>query len=543
MISFASATDDPVSRYGIDHFIRTMGLPVIPAPPSGDGVCVGYQADRKDRFSINIVENANFEVNAGTIVTDDQMYPLYQVPVDTHDTGHRCIAEFRSGNRRYPCISGSASEIRIGFDIFRLTGSLLTGRHEDVDETPERKQDTPGIVPPLVDVYEDILFRAIVTGCREIGMPLVCKSHWPSGKAFAVCLTHDVDELKKTYQWITRPLRCIRTGDLHGFFNQMRSFSRKCIGNEPYWTFEEIVLNEKERGVSSTYFFLKESGEKSIFRPESWPLYGRCHSLQTPQAVTLIRQLADEGHEIGVHGSTFSPTDPGLLSAEKRELEEVLGTPVAGIRQHCLNLSIPDTWRFQSDAGFLYDTSLGYKAADGSGFRWGTCFPFHPWSSEGTLSLLEIPLSLMDVALRDGRTGWDICTGIMKQVRERGGVLTLLWHPPVLNPLEYPVVGEWYWNMIETCKEDGAWVTNGRNIASWWLSREAAAHRCRYEDEKLLVSCESSTPCSFDVFLPEDRFAEPVSPNATLSRKVAGHYLLSSQNTGDAPETMEVRIV
>ncbi len=541
MISFACTTDDSISRYGIDHFILTSGLLISPSESRDSGVCIGYQAEGRGQFSISIERNAALEEDAGKIAIYNKEYTLFQVPVDTHDRGHRCIAEFRSENRKYPCISGSGSGISIGFDIFRLTGSLLSGSMEAAGRVTNMEQDAPLRSPPLVDIYENILFRAILMGCGEIGMPLVRKSYWPSGKKFAVCLTHDVDELKKTYQWITRPLRYLRKGDMHGFFSQVKSFSRKCVGHEPYWTFEEIMQNEKDLGVCSTYFFLKESGDKSFSRPESWHLYGRCHSLQTPGALALIRKLAVEGHEVGVHGSTFSPTNPGLLSSEKRELEELLGTPVTGIRQHRLNLTIPDTWIYQSEAGFLYDTSLGYKAADGSGFRGGTCFPFHPWSTTGALPLLEIPLSLMDVALGDGQEGWDTCSGMIEQVRERGGVLTLLWHPAVLNPLEYPGTGAWYWKIIETCKEDGAWVTNGREIASWWLAREAAAPEYRHGDDELLVSCDGSAACSFDLYLPEHHSAELVSHNATLCRKEKEHYILSP-DTGDVPETMVVRL-
>ncbi|HEU20239.1 MAG TPA: hypothetical protein ENO00_12840 [Deltaproteobacteria bacterium] len=541
MISFVCTTDDPVSRYGIDHFIRTSGLSVLPPGTTDAGICVGYQAEGCGRFSVAIDQNPAIELQAGTIATQHQEYPLFQVPVDTHDSGNRCMAEFRSGSRKYPCISGSGSGISIGFDIFRLTGSLLSGHLDATGTTPDGEQHTPLVSTPLVDFYEDVLFRALLTGCGEIGMPLVRKSHWPSGKKFAVCLTHDVDECTKTYQWVTRPLRYLRRGDIPGLKNQVKSFSRRMSGHEPYWTFDDILEKEKNLGVCSTYFFLKESGERSLLKPASWHLYGRCHSLKEPRIIQLIRKLAEDGHEVGVHGSTFSYENPTLLNAEKTELEELLGTKVTGIRQHRLNLTIPDTWVHQSNAGFLYDTSLGYKAADGTGFRWGTCFPFHPRGEEGELPLLEIPLSLMDITLRDGTDGWDTCSTMIEQVRNVGGVLTLLWHPAVFNPLEYPGLGGWYWKIIKACKEYDAWVTTGQHIASWWQVREATAYDYLYDDGKLSVSCNGRAATSFDVYVPKSCSAELTSGNAALSRGEDGHYVLSPE-TGNIPPVMVVEL-
>ena len=56
------------------------------------------------------------------------------------------------------------------------------------------------------------------------------KSYWPEGKNFAVCLTHDVDEIKKTYQWISRPLHFLARGDFSGFKGQVQSFIQKVKG-------------------------------------------------------------------------------------------------------------------------------------------------------------------------------------------------------------------------------------------------------------------------------------------------------------------------
>ena len=233
--------------------------------------------------------------------------------------------------------------------------------------------------------------------CRENQIPLVQKSYWPEGKKFAVCLTHDVDEIKKTYQWITRPIRYLARGDFPGLKGQINSFIQKIKGIEPYYTYDDIIRIEQDLGVKSTYFILKESGNASLFSKKTWYLYGRNRSLQSPEMRALIQRLQSNGDEVAIHGSYFSYKDPVLLKDETRELEQLINEKVIGTRQHNLNLEVPATWNHQVSAGLKYDTTLGFK--DTIGFRWGTSFPFFPNTGEGPLPLLEIPLIIMDICL------------------------------------------------------------------------------------------------------------------------------------------------
>lgn len=533
MITFDYRTDDPVCQYGINHFIKSIGLPVSAVKKTDSGVGIVYGGDNIGIFSINIIQNNEITENAGNICIFNQKYPLFQVPIDTGNSEKTCIAEFKSETEAYPCISGFPNGIVIGFDIFRLTGSILSGYLDTPTKGninfQECKQTPKKVSPPLVDFYEYILFNLILQGCNEVSIPFIRKSYWPSGKKFAVCLTHDVDEFVKTYQWVTRPLRYAGKGDIRGIKNQMKSFSRKLRGREPYWTFEDIIKKEKSLDVRSTYFFLKESGKKSLLRKESWHLYGRSHSLREPHVIELMQRLSQDGHEIGVHGSTFSYENPELLSSEIKEIEELTGASVTGIRQHRLNLKCPETWTYQSEAGLLYDTSLGYKAGDGVGFRWGTCFPFHPQSTNGLLPLLEIPLALMDVTLQNESvgSGWDICTGIVEQVKTCGGVMTLLWHPAIFNELEFPEIGTWYWKIIQVCKEDDAWITTGRDIASWWQNRESGKFECQWLEDELVVTGDFRNGCSFDLYLPKNRTPYIQSENVTVHKCGLDHYLLN----------------
>ena len=68
-------------------------------------------------------------------------------------------------------------------------------------------------------------------------------------KRFVVCLTHDVDRIRKSYQYITH---FIKTGKLYHIASL---FSKK----NPYWKFNKIMEIEERYEVRSTFFFLNES--------------------------------------------------------------------------------------------------------------------------------------------------------------------------------------------------------------------------------------------------------------------------------------------
>ncbi len=317
------------------------------------------------------------------------------------------------------------------------------------------------------------MFNAILAGCQERDIPLVRKSSWPEGKKFAVCLTHDIDEIKKTYQWISHPGRCLSQGDFSGFKGQVSSFMQKIRGREPYNTYDDIIRIEHDLGVKSTYFILKESGRASLLSKKTWYLYGRNRSFQHPEIRALVHRLTSNNDEVAIHGSYFSYLDASLLNDETRELEQLLNKKVLGTRQHNLNLEVPSTWMNQINAGLKYDTTLGFK--DGIGFRWGTSFPFSPNTQKEPLPLLEIPLIIMDICLKSCENKIAACLRIADEVERYQGVLTLLWHPPVFNTREYPEFRDIYIKINRYCQENGAWIGRARDIYEW-ISCAKPAH-------------------------------------------------------------------
>ncbi len=393
------------------------------------------------------------------------------------DIEDNCLI-FESCNDIYKIIF-NAKENQIKFNKLYIRGNPLKIIFDAISGKMDGEHGYP-----FVDEIADRLFESILSLVVRCGGTIVWKRFWKDGD-FAVCLTHDVDEIRKTYQFLTRTLRSIRKGDLRGIGMEVRSFLRKLRGNDPYWTFEKIMELEESLGIRSSFYFLKERGKVRITDRKSWRHLGRRYSFEDVRDVMV--KMIEGGWDVGLHGSFHSYDNKNLLRREKSELEEVLGDRVVGIRQHNLNLNIPKTWRIQEELGFLYDTSLGSNRR--VTFRWGTCFPFYPIDGSRKLNVIQIPLIVEDIALMRYDNPWKILMNTMSVVRKHGGVLTLLWHHSVFGG-DYPGWDDIYRRIILICKKEGAWIGSGRDVAEWWTFRRKNSVRLDVEDRKVYVYSE-----------------------------------------------------
>jgi hypothetical protein len=513
MISIEYKTGDPYRLHGIRHFTQKEGLPI-----GGQGGCpvgIAYgDVKAASKYTIRVVENDIQVGRAGWLEYNGMRSPLYELPRELEGT---VLASF-SGESTYPCVVESDDGITIGFDLFNEIGRILCGHLEGVGESPDEKRERAQI--PVADFYEKILFDCVLQACGSIGLPLVRKAFWPGGRKFAVCLTHDVDELSKTYRHVTVPARHLMRGNLVGAVRQLLHSAADLLGGRnPYWTFDDIMKLEGELGVKSSFYFLEEKGRVSILSPKTWILSGRRYSLNNPPVKAMIKKLAGGGWDVGVHGSYDSFQDEGLFSAEKDRLEGIIGG-IHGTRQHHLNLCFPKTWRIHESCGLEYDTSLGFK--DTCGFRWGTCFPFHPLDCGELkpLNLLEIPLTIMDTPLfsHKGDVSRE-CAGLMDKVQNYGGVLTLLWHHSVFNRSEFPGFTQTYSSIIESALQRDAWVTHACHIAGWWSRRQKAELKASIQGGQLTVECPAEEGLMLEIYNPDGKVhtIKPEGGRITLS--------------------------
>jgi peptidoglycan/xylan/chitin deacetylase (PgdA/CDA1 family) len=484
MISLYYNTEDPFSLYGIEHFIDKSGISFELNKPSTSGIVITYGIEVKGKFVIKLEKNDIQDHICGRISLDNEKIPVCEIPHDT-GSGRETVAYFKIADKIHPCATVNDGNIAIGIDIFKETGYLLSGHLDGIHDTSDDSLKSEIAGEPIVDALENLLYSSILRACESLQIPLVQKSFWPDSRSFALCLTHDVDELKKTYQYFTQSVFSLLMGDIQGFKVQLDSFSQKIKGNEPYWTYEDIFAIEKKFKVKSTYFILKESSKPILSSKDSWSVYGRNRSLKSPEMQTLFQKLKENGDEIGIHGSYLSYNNPQLLGEETRELEQLTGDTIIGIRQHYLRLDIPETWEYQVNTGLKYDSSLGFRHK--IGFRWGTSFPFFPHTGKDCIPVLEIPLIIMDRNLGPFENKEQACITIAEKIKRYNGVLTLLWHSRFFNTREYPGFRDIYLEIIQYCQTKGAWIARAGDIYTWLSGRNQQTFSCCYQNSTITI--------------------------------------------------------
>jgi peptidoglycan/xylan/chitin deacetylase (PgdA/CDA1 family) len=332
-------------------------------------------------------------------------------------------------------------------------------QHEDLWDLYTRKEeythqqlDQYGCFIPAYSARQEILEPSVSRFLIDEGYDIA----YPDNKQFAVCLTHDVDEIYPPLtHTLLSTLTCLMVLDINGL---KRQAFWKLYGKErsPYWNFQEIMDLEEKYGARSSFYFLATNSDVKRFRYNIEDLEGE------------LGRIVDHGWEVGLHGGYYSYMDPKEILLEKERLEQVLGRKVTGFRNHYLRFKVPDSWEALTKAGFEYDTTLGYN--DIVGFRNGMCHPFKPYNlyTDKEINILEIPLALMDgtlfnsVGSYDG--AWKMTKRLIDTVASCCGVLTLNWHTNSFNcPFRdsYPRL---YENILAYCHEKGAWMTCGEEI-------------------------------------------------------------------------------
>ena len=286
------------------------------------------------------------------------------------------------------------------------------------------------------------------------------KVEYPENKKFAVCLTHDVDEIYPPLSHtLLSSLHYMKNLNFNGLKDQL---FWKYKGKEfsPYWNFKEIMNLEEKHGAKSTFYFLGTDKDIRRFRYNIEDLENELGS------------IVDNGWEVGLHGGYYAYNDLEEMKKEKKRLEKVLGKEIIGYRNHYLRFKVPDTWELLAGAGFKYDTTFGYD--DVVGFRSGMCHPFKPFNlnSNKEIDILEIPLIIMDGALfgsvNSVKEAWGNAKGLIDTVEQYRGVLTLLWHN---NVFKCPFRNSWkklYEKILEYSYKKNAWMTSGEVIWRWW---------------------------------------------------------------------------
>ncbi|KKG00528.1 hypothetical protein DU40_17860 [Methanosarcina mazei] len=312
--------------------------------------------------------------------------------------------------------------------------------------------------PP--DYRSSRLLEPVVSKCL-LDRGLVVE--YPDNKSFAVCLSHDVDDIYPTsLHTVLSSVYCLKSCDFSGL---KKHLLWKVNGkeNSPFINFEEIMDLEERYGAKSSFYFMATEKDPDRFRYDIEDISNE------------VASINDRGWEVGLHTGYYSYNSLESIILEKKRLESALGSNIIGCRNHYLRFKVPDTWELLSKAGFLYDTTFGY--ANGIGFRNGMCHPFKPYdlNKDKEINILEIPLIIMDGALllhftKSFSEAWFFVKELIDKVEKCNGVITFLWHN---NSLNWPYRSHWgklYEKILDYCSSKNAWMTSSEEIYRWWIN-------------------------------------------------------------------------
>ncbi|MFO8001831.1 MAG: polysaccharide deacetylase family protein [Marinilabilia sp.] len=351
-------------------------------------------------------------------------------------------------------------------DLLSSAFYVLSGQQETMTRIRDRYDRFPYaasfqkelhcISLPVVNYYFEIILRGLEHYAGMQGLKMERK---PLFETFGFILGHDVDRI--AYHHIFEVLHKVKQFlglspkhysrkmlfnlILRGVFFHLNPFRK----NDPWWNFDRIMEAEKQLGIKSAYYFLKNEDRKKDSR----------YSFNKKRIRDLISKLKENDFEVALHGTFQSYTNQQSLHFQKEELSAITGEAPAGIRQHFLRFSIPETFRIQAAEGFLYDASLGF--AEHEGYRNGYCHPFRPFDHERNemINIWEIPLIMMEMSVLDYRkTSYEelktSAYKLIKQSKKFGGIFSMLWHNCRINEVETPGITEFYNTLLESIIEE-----------------------------------------------------------------------------------------
>jgi hypothetical protein len=292
------------------------------------------------------------------------------------------------------------------------------------------------------------------------------------GKDFAICMTHDIDYIRKwtlgiIYRELVQYLLLGRGNKgLGKRLERVRTFFQAISARyDPFRvSLERLLTIERNVAVHATYY-LKTGGTSR--HDVSYRLndgYGR----------ELVRALEAAGHEIGLHPSYNTFTSSKKTKAEKERLDDVLHAKPTGVRQHFLRFKIPETWRIQAELGFVHDATLGFPGHEG--FRAAICHPFRPYDiqNDEVISIWEVPLLAMDGTFQSYRNksadeSLEIIKDLILTVKRYHGVGVLLFHNTCYDQLDSPGWGSVFESSLEFALGEGAFVGSVSEILNSYL--------------------------------------------------------------------------
>ncbi len=311
---------------------------------------------------------------------------------------------------------------------------------------------------PIVNEYIELLWSWI----NNFNMGFKRKKSW-GNKDFAVCLTHDIDHIKKyrIYPPLGSLKRALQKRKIKKAFSILKDYLKTKLHLKKDLlldTFEYIINLEQKYNFNSSFYFITNNKD---------------YSLNNSQTKNIITKLNKKGFEIGIHPSFNAYNNLPVLKKEKAKLEQIIKKPIMGGRQHYLKWECPQSWNIWEEANLQYDSTVGFNEYEG--FRSGICHPFQPFDiiNNKIIKIYEVPLILMDWTLIFGQKlspekGLKKMLDLLKLTKKYHGVFVLLWHNSYMTNLFTPKWKKCFEKFYSILAKENCIVSSVKNIINQW---------------------------------------------------------------------------
>jgi hypothetical protein len=382
---------------------------------------------------------------------------------------------------------GNTRIFRIGFNLLEEMEYLLT-----VGQPPK------SALRLALDLHIDLVRILLLnSGVDLLEIPPI-----PFGYRLTCCLTHDIDFFGIRRQGFDRTtagfLYRATMGSLIDYSrgrrnwpqlwrNWISALSLPLVYSGLLPDFWKPLKDYRtiESDLPSTFYLVPFANHGGI-SPTGKSSPHRAVAYQLDEVASEIRECAEQGSEIGVHGlDAWNESQAGYI--EKQKIARIIGRDDLGIRMHWLYFDPASPQRLEQ-AGFDYDSTVGYN--DAVGFRAGTAQVYKFLNAS---NLLELPLVIQDTALfypaRMNLTelkAFELCLSLADAVSTHGGVLTINWHCRSLAPERLWIVP--YLRLLKMLKESQTWFATASQAVMWYRQR-----RClKFKSDNIRQPCISS---------------------------------------------------
>lgn len=338
--------------------------------------------------------------------------------------------------------------IIIKADIIAATFFMATRYEEYILQERDEYDRFPAI--KSITFREGFLHRPIVQEYAELfwdWIKILVPAATRKEKKFTFRVTHDVDRFRLYSSLIKEVIRVPWALGLRGekvsevlqrFNEGLLVFSGK--KKDPYYTFKRLMNISEEHGLRSCFYFMADNVNSA-------------YKISDNKVRKTIENILAHGHEVGLHPNFGSYISYEELVRQKDCLDSILGYKKYGARQHYLQWKATKSWRLYEEVGLTHDSSIGFTEMPG--FRAGICVPYHVFDlkQEKPLSLIEIPLIVMDASLFSKKYEYirnkyfktwlcgslneldilDYVSSLKRRAKKYNSCFTIIWHNSRLN--------------------------------------------------------------------------------------------------------------